>query len=141
VPLMARDLWVDVRYHRALARSGGHGEFSSAIYDLAAYLDERRITQPYALDSGFTWTIMILTQGRVEPREIPETGADLAAAVQAVLAASDPVLLVLEEEGNSPHEPAPLELLVSSSGRTLRLEQTFTERDGTPVYYVFRVGE
>jgi len=141
VPLMARDLWVDVRYHRALARSGGHGEFSSAIYDLAAYLDERGITQPYALDSGFTWTIMILTQGRVEPREIPETGADLAAAVQAVLAASDPVLLVLEEEGNSPHEPAPLELLVSSSGRTLRLEQTFTERDGTPVYYVFRVGE
>lgn len=141
VPLMVCDLWVDVQYHRALARSGGHGDFSSAIYDLAAYLDERGITQPYALEPGSTWTIVILTQGRVEPLEIPETGADLAATVQEVLAALDPVLLVRDEEGNPAHQLASLEQLVSASGRTLRLEQTFTQRDGTPVYYVFRVGE
>src|SRR5690606_11041719 len=48
VPLIGRDLWVDAQYHRALARSGGYSSFSSAIYDLAAYLDERGITRPYA---------------------------------------------------------------------------------------------
>jgi len=145
VPLIARDLWVDARYHRALARSGGRSDFSSAIYDLAAYLDEHGITRPYALDRGVKWNIMILTQGRVEPLEIVGTGAESGsgseATVQDLLAAPDPVILVRAEAGNPSHQLASLEQLVSASGRTPRLEHTFTQRDGTPVFHVFRVGE
>lgn len=145
VPLIARDLWVDARYHRALARSGGRSDFSSAIYDLAAYLDEHGITRPYALDRGVKWNIMILTQGRVEPLEIAGTGAESGsgseATVQDLLAAPDPVILVRAEAGNPSHQLASLEQLVSASGRTPRLEHTFTQRDGTPVFHVFRVGE
>src|SRR5690606_5950630 len=131
--------------HRALARSGGRSDFSSAIYDLAAYLDEHGITRPYALDRGVKWNIMILTQGRVEPLEIAGTGAESGsgseATVQDLLAAPDPVILVRAEAGNPSHQLASLEQLVSASGRTPRLEHTFTQWDGTPVFHVFRVGE
>ncbi|MDI3339167.1 MAG: glycosyltransferase family 39 protein [Sphaerobacter sp.] len=141
-PLIARDLWLDVRYHRALARTGGRGDFSSAIYDLAAYLDAHGVTRPYALDPGLPWRVMLLTEGRVAPVAITDApsapGAD-DAALREALTAPDPVFLVRGEDGRAALRLTPLEQVVAASGRTLRLEQAFTQRDGTPVYFLFRV--
>src|SRR5690606_38445713 len=112
---------------------------------LADYLDEQGITRPYALDWGFKWNVMILTEGRVEPLEIFggtfEPGPDFEAAVAAALATPDPVFLARTEEGSTFHRLEPFEQLVRAHGYTLQLERTFTHRDGKPVYYLFRLGE
>src|SRR5690606_1228887 len=101
--------------------------------------------RPYALARGVTWNIMILTQGRVEPLEIVGTGAESGSGSEATMqdlpAAPDPVILVRAKAGHPSHQLASLQQLVSPCARTPRLEHTVTQRDGTPVFHVFRVGE
>ena len=66
----ATDLQTTIRYHRALAESGGHVTHSDAIDRLAGWLDEREVKQPIALDWGIDVPVRYLTGNRVEPLEI-----------------------------------------------------------------------
>ncbi len=66
----AADLYTTIRYHRALADSGGHVTHSDAIDRLAGWLDERKVKQPVALDWGIDAPVRFLTENRVEPLEI-----------------------------------------------------------------------
>lgn len=66
----ARDLWVSEQHHATLARTGGSGRFSDAIYKLAAWLDTNEISQPVALDWGIEKNVRVLTGDRVRPVEI-----------------------------------------------------------------------
>ncbi|HVB65178.1 MAG TPA: glycosyltransferase family 39 protein [Nitrolancea sp.] len=143
VPLMAEDLRVDARYHQALARTGGYSGFSSAIYSLADYLEQNKIDRPYALDWGFKYNIMIITQGQVEPLEIYgstyEPGPDFNDALRAALATSAPIFISHTAEGSSVPRLDDFKRIVAESGRTLTLDKTFKQLDGKPVYYVFSV--
>ena len=58
----AADLQTTIRYHRALAESGGHVTHSDAIDRLAGWLDEREVKQPIALDWGIDAPVRYLTE-------------------------------------------------------------------------------
>jgi hypothetical protein len=143
VPLLARDLWVDARYHQALARTGGYSSFSSAIYSLAGYLQSNGIAHPYALDWGFRYNLMIMSDGDVEPLEIYggtfEPGPDFENALRAALATDSPTFIAHTEEASAVPRLDDFRRIVAQSGKQLVLERTFTQRDGKPVYYVFGV--
>ncbi|MBC7223349.1 MAG: hypothetical protein H5T59_03595, partial [Anaerolineae bacterium] len=64
------DLGVDVQYHRALARTGGLGGHTAAIYRLAEVLQGAPHPQPLALDWGIAAPVEFLTQGQVRPLEV-----------------------------------------------------------------------
>ncbi|MGQ9457866.1 MAG: ArnT family glycosyltransferase [Anaerolineae bacterium] len=64
------DLGVDVRYHQALAQTGGLGGHTEAIYTLAERLRDAPHPQPLALDWGIAAPVEFLTQGRVRPLEV-----------------------------------------------------------------------
>lgn len=78
----AGDLRATVRYHQVLARTGGHSAHSSAIYDLAAYLEGNATGPVVALDWGISAPVQFLTIGRVAPADVfgyeqlhgPDTG-------------------------------------------------------------------
>ncbi len=144
VPLVTKDVWVDVRYHQALARTGGYSGFTSAIYSLSDYLDQHHVDRPYALDWGFKYNVMILTQGRVEPLEIYgstyDPGPDFEAALRAALATSNPVFIAHTEEGSAYPRLDDFRRIAAEEGKTVTLEQTFNQLDGKPVYYLFTVG-
>ena len=143
VPVLAKDLWVDMRYHQALARTGGYSSFSSAIYSLADYLQANGITHPYALDWGFKYNLMIITDGRVDPLEIygstHEPGPDFENALHAALATGSPTFITHTEEGSTVPRLDAFRQIVAQSGKQLVLERTFKQLDGKPVYYVFGV--
>ncbi len=65
-----RDLWVSEQHHAQLAKTGGSGRFSDAVYELAEYLDVRGGPAPVALDWGIEKQIRVLTNDRVQPIEI-----------------------------------------------------------------------
>lgn len=65
-----RDLWVSEQHHATLARTGGSGRFSDAVYKLSDWLDENGIGQPVALDWGIERNVRVLTGDRVRPVEI-----------------------------------------------------------------------
>ena len=69
VTMAALSVRADLGYQEALHRTGGFGGHTSAIYDLARYLDQEG--RPVAaLDWGIGNQVRFLTQGRVAPDEI-----------------------------------------------------------------------
>ncbi len=69
-PTFSRDIWVNQHYHEALAKGGGSGRFSDAVYALADQLNQNNVAEPIALDWGISQQLRVLTADRVRPREI-----------------------------------------------------------------------
>jgi len=143
VALIAQDLRVDFRYHQALQRSGGLGRFSDASYELADYLEDDHITSPVAVDWGFKNNIQILTKGTVNPVEIFQYSWDLNEEFSREVSRhlSDPSNLYLfyAKEFSSFDRYDAFERIVREANKAIQLERTFYQRDGTPVYYLYRV--
>ncbi len=133
------DALTDVRYHQALAVSGGLGAHSDAVEDLARWLtaDGRQSAPVVAMDWGIAAPITFLTRGAVTPVEAFgydwETDADFAARLSRF--AADPASIYLWR--------APDEIIFNRSVDFRRLYQplgleedileAFYERSGRPV--------
>lgn len=140
---VALDLRADVRYHAALARTGGLTAFSDAIYPMAEYLDEQGYRAPYALDWGMRPNVMLLTEGRVTPLEIYgqsiEPGEAFDQAVGQALEEEHPVFLSQTDVSSAFPRLDRFRELVAAAGGEVVLERAFTQRDGVPAYYLFTV--
>ncbi|MBU2568176.1 MAG: glycosyltransferase family 39 protein [Elusimicrobia bacterium] len=68
--LISLDTAVIFQYFRAYGKTGGHGVFSTVIYDLTDYLEKNEIRRPYSLDWGLSWTVPVITNWRVLPVEL-----------------------------------------------------------------------
>jgi len=139
------DLMTDVRYHRALAATGGHGPHSDAIYALAKHLDKAGFTTPVALDWGLDAPIRYLTAGRVQPTEVfgydrfDAPDPDFAEQINQLLDNPDILYLAHLPESTIFRERVnTLADLASKRGMTLRQRSLYTERDGTPLIIMYR---
>jgi hypothetical protein len=140
---MGLDLRADVRYHQALARTGGSFSFSSAIYPLADYLDAQGDPRPYALDWGVRTNVQLLTEGRVTPQELYslslEPGGAFDAAIAATLRQPQPLFIAQTAPGGDAPRLARFQQLVAAAGRQLAPVEVFVGRDAAPAYDVYRV--
>ncbi|MEZ4611539.1 MAG: hypothetical protein R2838_15110 [Caldilineaceae bacterium] len=87
---LALDLTATVRYHGALARSGGLADHADTSYHLAYYLRYNGLGAPIALDWGFDAPVRFLSAGTVRPIEV--FGYASPGAPDADFAARPPVL-------------------------------------------------
>ena len=139
------DLVTDLRYHRALAATGGHGPHSDAIYAVAEHLDKAKFTTPVALDWGLDAQIRYLTAGRVQPTEVfgydslDAPNPEFAERINQLLDNPDTLYLahvpdytVFRERVNMLAE------LAWKRGLTLRQRALYAERDGTPLIIMYR---
>lgn len=140
------DLTNTLHYHTALTRSGGLADHSDASYHLAYHLRYNGLGAPIALDWGFAAPVRYLSEGTVQPIEIfgyeSFAGPDDAflARLEPFLANPDNVYLL--------HAPVATVFAgrreaffaeAARLGHELILEQTFTQRDGTPLYELWRL--
>jgi len=141
--LTAQDLRVDFQYYQALQRSGGLGRFSDAIYELAEYLEDNHITSPLAVDWGFKNNIQILTQGRVNPIEIFQyswnPNEEFFKEVSRRIKDPNNRYLFYAREFASFDRYDAFERIVREANKVVQLEKVFYQRDGKPVYYLYRV--
>ncbi len=68
--LVATNLVSAIRYHRALAESGGLSTHSDAVYDLSRWLANYAQGPVVAMDWGLAAPVTYLTGGKVTPTEI-----------------------------------------------------------------------
>ena len=143
---LVTDLLNTVAYHRALAQSGGLGDHADASYHLAYHLRYNGMGAPLALDWGIDATVRYLSEGAVTPIELfgytsPETpDADFAARLAPFLANSDNVYLLHSTGATVFHGRAEAFFAtVAAQGRQAVLEREFTQRDGTPLYAIWKV--
>ena len=137
------DLGVIKNYHVAMNETGGVGMFSDAIYDLADYLEDNDITTPLAVDWGFKKNIQLLTQGRVNPIEIfqysQEPDEEFSREVFKRLRDPNNLYLFHNAQFAAFRRYEAFETVVRQANKAIQLERTFYQRDGTPVYYLYRV--
>lgn len=145
-PPFARDVWVSEQHHATLARTGGSGRFSDAVYALSGWLDAKGVRAPVALDWGIQANVEVVTGGRVRPVEAHYFTADLVdplrAQIRTLLANPDQMYIVLwGGDATAPgfavfNHRAQFEALAREAGRTPREEFVASERSGLPVYVV-----
>lgn len=140
------DLSNSLAYHRALAQSGGLADHSDASYHLAYYLRYNGMGAPIALDWGIDATVRYLSEGAVTPIEIFGYASPLApdeafaAQVASFLANPDNVYLLHSEQATVFKGRAEVfRSTAAALGLTPRLEQTFSQRDGVPLYEIWKV--
>ncbi len=140
------DLWTTVRYHQALARTGGHSAHSSAIYDLAAYLRENAAGPVVALDWGIDAPVRFLTAGRVAPVEVfgyeqlHEPDADFGERVRPFL--EDPATLYVAHTPEDTVFRGRVEMLGAlAAERGMQLQEVgrVAERSLRPLFLIYRV--
>jgi hypothetical protein len=140
------DLRATLLYHLALARSGGLADHSDATYHLAYHLRYNGLGAPIALDWGMDAPVRFLSENTVRPIEIfgyespaaPDEG--FGARVEAFLDNRDNIYL-LHAPGQTIFAGRREEFLaaVAARGKEAVLERAFTQRDGTPLYELWRV--
>lgn len=140
------DAFVTVRYHDALNQSGGLADHSDATYDLAYHLRYNGMGAPILLDWGMDAQIRYLSQGTVRPIEIfgydsvSEPDADFVNRLGLFIDNPDNVYL-LHAEGASIFGGRRELFFSEAANRGLEpsLIQTFAQRDGTPLFELWRV--
>ncbi|MCX7855007.1 MAG: hypothetical protein N2556_03360, partial [Anaerolineae bacterium] len=140
------DLWTTVRYHQALARTGGHSAHSSAIYDLAAYLRENAAGPVVALDWGIDAPVRFLTAGRVTPVEVfgyeQLDGPDAGFLERVRPFLENPATLYV---AHTPEDTVfrgraeALEALAAEKGMQLQEVGRVAERSLRPLFLIYRV--
>lgn len=143
---MLLDLQTTLAYHGALTRSGGLADHSDAGYRLAYHLQANGLGAPIALDWGLDAPVRFLSGNSVRPVEIfgyasPDApDAEFVARLTPFLDNPDNVYVL--------HAPAQTVFAgrreiflaeVAARGQAVLLEQVFSQRDGTPVFEVWRL--
>lgn len=142
------DLTATIRYHSALAQSGGLADHSDATYHLAYHLHYNGMGAPIVLDWGIDAPIRYLSHGTVRPIEIfgysslTEPDAQFATHLGLFLEIPDNVYLLHAPASTVFHgRREQFVLQAERLGLTPILERSFTQRDGTPLFELWRVGE
>lgn len=146
---LALDLAASLRTHDALVHSGGLADHSDASYHLAYALQYGGMGAPIALDWGLDAPVRFLSNGAVTPIEIfgydslDAPDADFTARLDGFLDNPDNVYL-LRAPGQSVYAGRREAFLtraesMESMGRTPALEASFAQRDGTPLFELWRV--
>jgi hypothetical protein len=141
------DLRATLLYHQALARSGGLADHSDASYHLAYHLRYNGLGAPIALDWGMDAPVRFLSANTVRPIEIfgyespaaPDDG--FGARLDSFLGNPDNVYL-LHAPGQTVFAGRREAFMaaVAARGQVATLERAFSQRDGTPLYELWRVG-
>jgi 4-amino-4-deoxy-L-arabinose transferase-like glycosyltransferase len=140
------DAVTDVRYHQALAVSGGLGAHSDAVYDLADWLAAVRAQREEvdgtplhvaAMDWGISAPVTLLTRGAVTPAELFgyawESDAALTARLTQFIGYPDAVYLWRAPDEIVFDRSGPFKALYAARGLEEDILAAFYERSGRPV--------
>jgi 4-amino-4-deoxy-L-arabinose transferase-like glycosyltransferase len=140
------DAQTSLRYHQALARSGGLATHSDAVGRLAQWLDGRDAQQPLALDWGIDAQVRYLTGNRVRPLEIfgyeRLAAPDPGFAGRAAQFLDDPARLVIvrsPEETVFQGRRATLESLAAAQNLALLTQEIIYDRSGRAMFEVLGI--
>jgi hypothetical protein len=140
------DLGSTVRYHYTLSISGGLADHSDASYHLAYYLQYNGMGSPIVLDWGIDAPVRYLTNGAVTPLEIfgytSPSGPDPDFDTRLAPFLDNPDNRYLLHAPSATVFAGRREAFlqaVAQRGQQATVEQQFSQRDGAPLFEIWRV--
>jgi 4-amino-4-deoxy-L-arabinose transferase-like glycosyltransferase len=142
--LVVSNLWSTIRYHRALAVSGGLSTHSDAIYDLSQWLDTHAQGPVAAMDWGLAAPVTYLTHGRVSPTEIfgyawQESDTKLTGRLVKFISQPETLYLWRAPDEIIFDRSPEFKALYRPLGLEETIEEAFYERSGRPILGVTRL--
>lgn len=67
ISILLFNIWMNIYFNVQMKKTGGYGRWSTAIYELADYLQENNITTPVMFGYGLHSNLMFLTDNKVTP--------------------------------------------------------------------------
>lgn len=141
----ATDLASDLRYHQVLARTGGLGTHSDAIYQLAGHLIKHRERPVVALDWGMEAPVRFLTLDTVIPVELfgyesldapdpdfPERVIPYLQRPETLYLFRVPQDTIFQERRDA------IKQVAASLGLRMQKDKTLRGRDGRSTFLVYR---
>jgi 4-amino-4-deoxy-L-arabinose transferase-like glycosyltransferase len=138
------DLSTTVAYQRDLTRTGGLGLWSVGISDAASYLMSKNCSYVLAVSWGLMPGLLIASGGRLNVIDVFWLDGDafrdvVNQYVQTVSKSSELCVVSSRIVGASLNRLDLLRAIVRSWNRSLIIERTFSQRDGTPVVDIYRI--
>jgi hypothetical protein len=141
--LVITNLYSLLRYHQALAESGGLSTHSDAVYELSDWLNAQAEGPVIAMDWGLAAPVTYLTHGRMTPIEIfgyaweptPNLDSQLVSFIQQpstlyLWRSPDEIIFDRSQKFKALYRPLDLEETI---------EAAFYERSGRPILGVTRL--
>lgn len=128
-------------------KTGGTGNYSDAIYELASYLKTNKIFSPFAMDWGFNHNLIFLSGGDVVSPKLAyvESGDNgqkdnfIEDCKLSLNNSANKYLFHAPAFANRPEVFLIFEKIVKASGKVLCEEKKFYQRDGRLVYILYSV--
>jgi len=146
VMILGSNIFVVYSYYRILNVTGGTTLMSDTIYELVDYLQENNISRPLAVDWGFAYNIRILTDNKVKPFEIfvyphieKEYQQIFEQLCRSVFINQDNVYIFTDSSTLTYDRFTQFNSIAESMLKKVVLEKTFYQRDGKPLYLLYRV--
>ncbi len=141
IPVLTFHILMNIHFHQAMRENGGYRRWSTAIYELADYLDKNKI-QPVTFGWGLKENLAFLTDQRVVPIQFDEFNFSQAALIKEydrLAVKKEPFfyLTMMAEENTSF-----LELfmnLAAEDGKNKVLEKIFFNQAGDQVYWLYKI--
>jgi 4-amino-4-deoxy-L-arabinose transferase-like glycosyltransferase len=131
-------------YSEQVARTGGAGHWSSAIYDVADWIDSQPPRSYFSTTWGFSRPLSFLTRGRVPVHDRyyalrnPEINADNEEDLRIQLARRDTFWLTSRIHPEYAEIQQRLFAQAQRLNLTPKLVREFRQPDGQPIYWVYR---
>ncbi len=138
-PFLVSELAVGTAYLKSFAVLGGRGNWSDAIYGVAGFASRRTDRYFALMDWGFSSQLLILTQGRIDQKEVfgeldyLPTSAEKMAALVPYLMNPGNILLFHVPRYESRHTFDLFKAALRNYSIGARRIETFYQRDGLPL--------
>lgn len=141
IPVFLFNIWMNIHFRDEMKRNGGYKRWSTAVYGLAAYLDNKNI-RPVTFGWGLKENIAFLTDKRVVP--IQYDGSDISREelirqYQQLSLKKEPIFyLTMMSEENAAYLNLFLNLAMEDNRKKV-LEKVFFNQAGDQVYRLYRI--
>lgn len=142
IPVFLFNIWMNIYFNIEMEKNGGYRRWSTAIYELADYLDKEKI-QPITFGWGLKENIAFITHEEIVPIIFEEFNSDLSGAIideyKLLSLKKKPIFyLSMKSEENILYRDLFMKF-ATEDGKKLTLVKVFFNHAGDPVYWLYKV--
>jgi hypothetical protein len=146
IPVLLFNIWIHIYFNIEMNKNGGYYDWSTAIYELKDYLQERKILSPLIIGGGIEENLIFITEEKVMPfaydphdplaydfKNLTKNYKYLSTRKESIF------YLVTNETERSSYLLNSFMKLVQDDGKKCIEEKVFFNRAGDPIYWLYKI--
>lgn len=141
IPFLVFNIWMNIYFYAQMKKNGGYGRWSTTIYELSQYMNDKKIYSPVTFGFGLQENIVMLSGYRVIPQRFDEysSSESVIKGYHKLSLTNEPIFLLVK--GSEEYIPN-FDLFISlaeGDGKSKALNKIFLNKAGEPVYWLYKI--